>query len=444
MDGLFSTPSGSANYARDGVPAATAFANEFVFAYDSAGAATRAMANLRTQVAGCQTGSGGFAITDGVPSTAPVGPVEAEWVGAGQLWPYGASTYRIGAARDGNVVVILESYNGWTDRTHRLLEVALLRAIPREYRRLCDLTAPPADACAGVPPGPAVRFTGLPPAGADPSTPIAGQLLASFSDDPRSTFSVYADGRLIWQRWDSTSGSGGPLVVPPGATAADISYVEQRLTPAGARLLRGKVLATGLFTKRRASAPDAWTTLDAGSDRYGTDDIRAGALTGGQYVTIEAVPSANQNPGDNLPAETSADAGALAQIEALFSDPEARLPANAWVDHRLRAYVPSFYTVGFERSAPDPSFLPMAKLPAPIQARLGALFSGECDGVILTTDEVRIVLETFAAADIEPDGTGPTTYSFNLSGRNNRASSLHFDLAAPEDAPDPAGGAACG
>jgi hypothetical protein len=46
---------------------------------------------------------------------------------------------------------------------------------------------------------------------------------------------VYADGRVIWQRW---SRSGDPLVIPKGADPLHTGYVQQRLTPQGVQLLR--------------------------------------------------------------------------------------------------------------------------------------------------------------------------------------------------------------
>ena len=53
-----------------------------------------------------------------------------------------------------------------------------------------------------------------------------------------------ADGRMIWQKWTH---SGDPVVIPQGARMIDTSYVQQRLTLRGVKLLRSTILATGLF-----------------------------------------------------------------------------------------------------------------------------------------------------------------------------------------------------
>jgi hypothetical protein len=62
---------------------------------------------------------GGFIIERG-PHGGPDGPV--------------ANPYQLGAARDGNVVVLIES-TGWGDRTTRTLDVALSRALGNQGGR---------------------------------------------------------------------------------------------------------------------------------------------------------------------------------------------------------------------------------------------------------------------------------------------------------------------
>jgi hypothetical protein len=42
------------------------------------------------------------------------------------------------------------------------------------------------------------HFAGLPPEGAHASTPATGKLVLSISPTSGSTWSVYADGRMIW------------------------------------------------------------------------------------------------------------------------------------------------------------------------------------------------------------------------------------------------------
>ena len=65
-----------------------------------------------------------------------------------------------------------------------------------------------------------------------------------------TTWNVYADGRVIWQKWTS---SGDATVVPDGARRLDTGYVQQRLTLQGAQVLLSQILATGLFEQDLSS-----------------------------------------------------------------------------------------------------------------------------------------------------------------------------------------------
>src|SRR5262249_22799833 len=91
------------------------------------------------------------------------------------------------------------------------------------------------------------RFAGFPPVGAKASTPTRGKLEIGLRIGLKSAtteWNVYADGRVIWQKWSS---AGDATVVPKGARTLDTGYVQQRLMLPGLRLLRWKILATGLF-----------------------------------------------------------------------------------------------------------------------------------------------------------------------------------------------------
>jgi hypothetical protein len=77
---------------------------------------------------------------------------------------------------------------------------------------------------------------GLPPEGAVQSAPETGELVESYSSAGggppyRGTARLYADGRLIWNRY--FSGPGGPNSLTTG-------YLEQRLTPEGVELVNGE------------------------------------------------------------------------------------------------------------------------------------------------------------------------------------------------------------
>ena len=85
-------------------------------------------------------------------------------------------------------------------------------------------------AVAGSAPTKPTHFAGFPPVGVKASTPTTGRLLIGLSPTTTtgSTWNVYSDGRVIWQKWTS---SGDATVVPDGARRLDTGYVQQRLTP---------------------------------------------------------------------------------------------------------------------------------------------------------------------------------------------------------------------
>jgi hypothetical protein len=77
---------------------------------------------------------------------------------------------------------------------------------------------------------------GLPPEAAEPSVPETGELVESYAaagggPPYRGTARLYADGRLIWNRY--FNGPGGQNSLTTG-------YLEQRLTPEGVELVQGE------------------------------------------------------------------------------------------------------------------------------------------------------------------------------------------------------------
>ena len=79
-------------------------------------------------------------------------------------------------------------------------------------------------------------LVGLPPEGSIPSNPWIGDLSVDFlfghtdTDGGRFHMSVYADGRVIWERLGNPSGEGPPT-----------GLIEQRLTREGVELVRAQV-----------------------------------------------------------------------------------------------------------------------------------------------------------------------------------------------------------
>jgi hypothetical protein len=148
-------------------------------------------------------------------------------------------------------------------------------------------------------------IVGLPPVGATPSTPERGVLEMYYQVHGSETQSrnwVYADGRLI------------RLGAPPRR-----GFLEQRLTREGVKLLRSEILSAGGFG--HAQPPPGSTSLN---ETFGPADIKV-------------------RKGDRLvPLRWASD---LKSLEARLTNPGSWLPASAWKQPKVRAYVPSRFEV---------------------------------------------------------------------------------------------------
>ncbi len=146
-------------------------------------------------------------------------------------------------------------------------------------------------------------IVGLPPVGATPSAPESGVLeMYYWINHPRSRSWVYADGRLI------------RLGVPPRR-----GFLEQRLTREGVKLLRSEIVSAGGFG--HAQPPPGSTSLN---ETFGPADIKV-------------------RKGDRLvPLKWASD---LKRLEARLTNPGSWLPASAWKQPKVRAYVPSRFEV---------------------------------------------------------------------------------------------------
>jgi hypothetical protein len=198
-----------------------------------------------------------------------------------------------------------------------------------------------------------VGFIGLPPKGATrsapesagptPTTPASGELVLSYwgpaagnSDYGRggvgkSRIWVYADGRLIFLR---------EAAIPEGANQLFTGFLEQRLTPKGAELLRSEIVSAASL----GHEPPA----DGEPVPFGTDiQVR----TGNRLVRVDR-------------------ASGLERLVARLTDPASWLPASAWQDREITAYEPSRYAVCYgapQRIEPSRIF---SLLPAPAVALL--------------------------------------------------------------------------
>lgn len=257
------------------------------------------------------------------------------------------------------------------------------------------------------------HFAGLPAEGARVSAPAAGKLVFSLSPSPWSSWNVYADGRMIWQRWTHV---GAAAVIPPGVGMADTGYVEQRLTPLGVRLLRSRILSTGLFEHDLRLA---------GGRHQASYRVRRGD----RMVSVSGVPFADAPWTAHVAKATPAQARGLAELDALL-DPPVRLPSTAWAARDVRAFVPSQYLIAIDRAAPD-----LSKLPFPLRELLGGytkLFRYGCQ--VVATSAARAILHAFAEAGIAPSDNRASNIAFDFKGLGfSHPSYLHFHPARPGD-----------
>jgi hypothetical protein len=176
-----------------------------------------------------------------------------------------------------------------------------------------------------------VGLVGLAPEGAKPSLPTRGELVLSFGfnhtggDHGRFTVFVYADGRLIWQRLGDRTGAD------EYSKGYSTGFLEQRLTPEGVELVRAEAISTGLFDH------DLRMTSGQGLT-YGTVDVR----NGDRLVHVDW---GDDGPKDVTREMTPEQASVLRWLDARLANPASWLPASAWEDQRIKAYVPSGYSV---------------------------------------------------------------------------------------------------
>jgi len=194
------------------------------------------------------------------------------------------------------------------------------RAVPGRRRRLVVVLAALALATAAATAGWAIvrevvldkGFIGLPPVGATPSVPESGELVIQYwvdtEDLPEAARGwVYADGRLITLRDKSD--------LPQAANRWSSGFLEQRLTPEGVELLRSEIVSTGLFDHHQPAG--------SASSPHNVIQVRIGD----RLVRVHA----------SFPK----------RLRERLADPASWLPASAWANHQIRAYVASRYAISY-------------------------------------------------------------------------------------------------
>ena len=148
---------------------------------------------------------------------------------------------------------------------------------------------------------------------------------------------VYADGRVIWVR------QGG---APAGANKSTSGFLEQRLTPEGVELLRSKVFDEGLFRHDVDLITGSAERRRPGQVLLfrGTIQARTGErLVRVRWMNRVHLVVLSDFPGTYTGTTPPGQERALEQLDPLLVDPAASLPASAWQDRRVRAYVAAKY-----------------------------------------------------------------------------------------------------
>lgn len=288
-----------------------------------------------------------------------------------------------------------------------------------------------------VPPDPGrVGLIGLPPEGATPSTPRRGELVLSFSfghtmgDAGRFHFDVYADGRLITWRLGGLDPTGqfeqrgGPK---------QRGRLEQRLTPEGVELVRAEVISTGLFDH------DLYLARAHGL-YFGQIEVRNRdrlvLVTWGGCCDSRSEDVALEMP-------TPLQASALQRLDARLADPASWLPASAWEDPEIRAYVPSRYYVCYEAPQGIGLSRVLASLPRPAedllrtwgrtQSEYGGRFDIWCSHV--TTEEARGLAQILEDAGAQARDFGDEPQYMVRSDQNGGTDvTVSFGPLLPHDA----------
>ena len=247
-------------------------------------------------------------------------------------------------------------------------------------------------------------FIGLPPEGATPSSPASGELEIYYwvtgdpgnkpGDGPRITAWMYSDGRLISLRYGSD--------LPESANPLFTGFLEQRLTPDGVELFRSEIVSTGLFDHHQPARREA--------SPHSVIQVRIGE----RLVRVQVgCPGCPANFPEGL-GERVADAASW-------------LPASAWKDRQMRAYVASRYAISYfaQPQALERSRV-LSLLPAAAEDLLRAKDAVseqwvQSDHYVsdLTTEEARALAQALDDAGLKPQKrANELFYVFEPSGKS--------------------------
>lgn len=201
------------------------------------------------------------------------------------------------------------------------------RAVPGRRRRLVVVLAALAVATAAATAGWAIvrevvlhkSFIGLPPLGATRSAPESGELVIQYWANIQGRVWVYTDGRLI--------------------TLRSSGFFEQRLTPEGVELLRSEIVSTAVLAPdnrlygylHSATMPPprgGWPSYFYAREHMPPFHAPMQVRNGDRLFYVEDV----SNP---------------ERLAERLADPASWLPASAWKDRQIRAYVAPRYAISY-------------------------------------------------------------------------------------------------
>jgi hypothetical protein len=252
-------------------------------------------------------------------------------------------------------------------------------------------------------------FIGVPPVGASLSTPEHGKLVLSVYGNARGSRTalwLYADGRLIWRRENPRGAE-----LPVSANRAFTGLLEQRLTTQGVDLLRSEALSSSLLDGRLVLSVQDQPCVNTVQVRRGRG-LRRVTWYGSQCQGQPGIP-----PG--IPTASAEQARALRSLVDRLAYPASWLPASAWKEQRIRAYLPARFELSYGAWRPHAKFSDaLERLPASARALLRAKKVRQVRGLVgmagklvvadeyrlrVTTEEARALRAAFTNAGLQQD-----------------------------------------
>ena len=255
-------------------------------------------------------------------------------------------------------------------------------------------------------------FVDLPPDGAPPSAPAAGELVVEYPTENVRAW-LYGDGRLITMRMYGTFNEHG---------WPNSGFLEQRLTPSGVEMIRSYVAA-------HVSEP--------------VEETRP-ANERGRDVRVRVGDKLYRRSGTYGPPYWRCNWGGC---EKYITDLNSVLPASAWVNKEYRQYVPTRYRICAYagRNGHDaPVELVRAALPAEVREVFtpGAAAASGWGCVHVSPDTARTAETSLVAAGFPAEQRTVQQYTFTIpvpDGREYTGSVMIGPVLPNGDAEEPGG-----